>query len=1807
MSYIPYTKNPSGIAFFGSSTSDSLLRSDSRLSFDSNSGRLLISGVAVSTSGHQHQPSDITNFASSVSGLIPVKGISAGTGIVLSSNSGIFTINVSGNFGLTGEEVDDRVSGLLIGNSGISLTYDDLNNRLFISTSGLQPSGNYSLVGHSHQISDINSLQLELNNKAPILHAHGVIDPFGAIGTSFVIAPSSVGGPVVFNAAGGGVGRGQFGSEVGTVCQGNDFRLSNARNPTDHIHGNITNAGTIGSVSGLLIVTGNSGILTISSGINSSLINNFNSSVSGLVSGIYAPLNNPTLTGIPLSPTAPSGTNTNQIASTAFVRNELSSLVDAAPSTLDTLNELAAALGDDANFSTTVTNLIAGKVSKTGDTMTGNLYGPSGYFTNLFANNIPVSVSGHSHLSSDIIDFSNEIGRTVNTVVVDGSYINTVYDSGANTFTISATGLQPSGNYSLIGHSHIINDVSGLQVALDSKQPSGIYASGIHTHISSDITNFDSSVSGLLPLNIATGIGASGNLARWTSNNTISSGLIYDDLSAVYITKPDNTGILQVSGTSAIANIFSNKGTSAVSALRLGHDTSNTSFITWYSEAHILSILRSSLLYSAPSGMAFIAGTTSINNPALYINSNRYIGIGRYTPAFQLDVIGTGNFSQNLLVNNIPVSVSGHTHTSSNITNFNSSVSGLLPTVSGSGYINSSFVNNIYTLSATGLQPSGNYSVVGHSHVSSDITNFNTSVNNLVSGVYAPLDSPVLTGIPLTPTAISGTNTNQIASTAFVRTEISNLVNSAPSTLDTLNELAAALGNDANFSTTVTNSLAGKANLSGATFTGAISGPSGDFTTLRQNGIDVSISGHTHVSLDIIDFNTSVSGLLPKISNSGDNRILTSTGSTVGINAENNLTFDGSLLNVSGNFVAQAGTINSLNFNNIGDPAIAIQQLTWNNSEGSLQLGLSNNYAMFIGGELHYRVRNNTGSTLLAGTAVYATGLTPGGNNRIEIAPKAADGSIREVRFMGLMTEDCNSGFNGYTTHFGYIRGLDTRGDASANGTTNKLWTDGEPSWAEGDILYVHPTAAGKLTKIEPKHSISVAIILNRHQQQGKLFVRPISYGHLGDNHDVDISGATNGQFLQYNSSTDYWLPSSSGNFTSLSVGGIAVSVSGHTHTSSDITNFNSSVSGLFPANLITGVGTSGYLSRWNGANSLTSGVIFDNGTNVGIGTTNPSGALHIERTVANNSYLLLSSPSNIVKTHIGVGNNDSVPFLASTNNIQLASGNYGWGFFDRATDGNLRLARRTGSTSWTDTLHINRNNGNIGVGTTTPSGQLHVVGTGLFTAIDINNSAIAGQGSLTVNGGIVTQGSFVRSSIFGIYGDNNTRLYKPNGSTLGYEVSSSGFSHSFGFNNLGNHNPWMSINTTGVGIGTSTPSSQLHVVGSGLFSGDVTASGSFIGGSGTATLPSFEFIGDLDTGLFSPLADTFAISTSGVERLRVNNIGRIGIGNSNPQYALDVSGSGNFLNGLAISGVPIAEVIDDEVAGLLVAGSGISLNYNDSANTLTVDTNVSTSLVAGSGISLVYNVTTDELSINTSATYAPISSPTFSGTSAFANATFASSTMPVVSVTSTSSTEAAILQIRGRTSDGAGFIYFTNNAGSSNNGFLTGFNGTLQIYGGGYSGPLTIGNAGLLNSQPTYDTTAAGSTVVVTSAGDIRRTSSSIKYKKDIEDLDPNLVSNAVDNLRPVWYRTKNPVGDDKSNWSQIGLIAEEAALVEPRIVRYRTVEVQTSGEMRTEIPLQNPEPEDIDYGRLSVLLLAEIKQLKNRISQLESQVNNS
>ncbi|WP_199103188.1 hypothetical protein [Aquitalea sp. ASV11] len=86
---------------------------------------------------------------------------------------------------------------------------------------------------------------------------------------------------------------------------------------------------------------------------------------------------NVVLSGAPIAPTAEPGTNTLQIANTAYVQAAIAALVASSPAALDTLNELAAALGNDPNFATTMTNLLAQKAPLASPALTGNPTAPT--------------------------------------------------------------------------------------------------------------------------------------------------------------------------------------------------------------------------------------------------------------------------------------------------------------------------------------------------------------------------------------------------------------------------------------------------------------------------------------------------------------------------------------------------------------------------------------------------------------------------------------------------------------------------------------------------------------------------------------------------------------------------------------------------------------------------------------------------------------------------------------------------------------------------------------------------------------------------------------------------------------------------------------------------------------------------------------------------------------------------------------------------------------------------------------------------------------------------------------------------------------------------------------------------------------------------------------------------------------------------------------------------------------------------------------------------------------------------------------
>jgi uncharacterized Zn-binding protein involved in type VI secretion len=166
-----------------------------------------------------------------------------------------------------------------------------------------------------------------------------------------------------------------------------------------------------------------------------------------------------------------------------------------------------------------------------------------------------------------------------------------------------------------------------------------------------------------------------------------------------------------------------------------------------------------------------------------------------------------------------------------------------------------------------------------------------------------------------------------------------------------------------------------------------------------------------------------------------------------------------------------------------------------------------------------YLVRNNTGSTILKGTLVSASGAEPSG--RIDVEPFEAVGGINsELTVMGMATANISNGVNGEVISFGTLTGLDTRGNVASGIAV------GDETWAAGDILFAHPTVAGKLTKVRPHHDLAVAFITVRHASTGQIAVRIVpGNNHLEWMHDVLISGSVqNGESLVWNSASGLWM-----------------------------------------------------------------------------------------------------------------------------------------------------------------------------------------------------------------------------------------------------------------------------------------------------------------------------------------------------------------------------------------------------------------------------------------------------------------------------------------------------------------------------------------------------------------------------------------------------------------------------------------------------------------------------------------------------------
>lgn len=185
----------------------------------------------------------------------------------------------------------------------------------------------------------------------------------------------------------------------------------------------------------------------------------------------------------PTGQTKAAGTNDTHLATTAFVQAALAALVDSSPAALDTLNELAAALGDDPNFATTVTNSLAGKLGLSGGQMTGALRGKAGAAT---PNNV-----GNCGFVFDIDTGFFSPSDGVIEMAVNGQVLMLTRSNGAVLFKKGVRA--PKGAPS----SEDLSALSGY--AFDDDGDTGMFAEGGNASSSSDLVfRVDNNVAGRL-------------------------------------------------------------------------------------------------------------------------------------------------------------------------------------------------------------------------------------------------------------------------------------------------------------------------------------------------------------------------------------------------------------------------------------------------------------------------------------------------------------------------------------------------------------------------------------------------------------------------------------------------------------------------------------------------------------------------------------------------------------------------------------------------------------------------------------------------------------------------------------------------------------------------------------------------------------------------------------------------------------------------------------------------------------------------------------------------------------------------------------------------------------------------------------------------------------------------------------------------------------------------------------------------------------------------------------------------------------
>jgi hypothetical protein len=334
---------------------------------------------------------------------------------------------------------------------------------------------------------------------------------------------------------------------------------------------------------------------------------------------------------------------------------------------------------------------------------------------------------------------------------------------------------------------------------------------------------------------------------------------------------------------------------------------------------------------------------------------------------------------------------------------------------------------------------------------------------------------------------------------AYINSEIGDLIDSAPALLDTLNELAAAIGDDpsffSNIATTI-NSASATAYASASAYTNAASASLIAYTNQEISALDVFSNIGTSPSTQLI------------VGDSNSDTLTFISGENISISADSST--DSITINSTGNYT----NVDSITYPDYivfdttpENTSASTSTLAWDDGEGTLGLTLNENVEISLGQEIIVKCHNAEATTLTKGEVVMVSGAQ---GQRPSVIRAYNTSDATSARTFGIVAENINSGEEGFVVTQGIVKGINTN------------------AFEPGDPLYLS-ASPGLVTTVKPQapnHYVWVGVVLSKNSSSGRIYVKPQNGYELDEIHDVRITSIQNDDLIVYNSASSIWVNS---------------------------------------------------------------------------------------------------------------------------------------------------------------------------------------------------------------------------------------------------------------------------------------------------------------------------------------------------------------------------------------------------------------------------------------------------------------------------------------------------------------------------------------------------------------------------------------------------------------------------------------------------------------------------------------------------------